>query len=349
MSDEHAYSHPGQPVRHSYPLAIESASISTGLELVLKTLPYSLVRFGILLALSIGSLLWLVMTFGGYLWLASSSVPLLAYPWFMGWAVVGGWGYWAVGRYFLYMLKAGHIAVLTELITKGHVDNGQRGMFEYGKDVVKERFGQMNAMFALDLLVDGVVRSFNRTLDWVARLLPIPGLEGMTRMVNAVLRASTTYVDETLLSYSLARNDENVWRSSQDGLVYYAQNAREVLKTGLWIVLLDKVLSVLIWVVCLAPGFLFSYLFPSVSLGGLLPLIAAALFASNIRQAFLKPLFLTMVMVKFHHSIQAQAIEPAWDARLTDLSDKFRTIKDRARQPAPAVVQSTTGNVAPAQ
>ncbi len=331
MNAEAPFNHPDQPVRHTYPLAVQDASISTGLSLVMKTLPYALVRFGILVAISIATIVWLVFTFGGYAWLASTRAPILAYPWLFGWVGLGGYAYWIVGRYFLYLLKAGHIAVLTELITNGEIANCQQGMFQNGKNVVKERFGQVNAMFALDLLIHGVVRAFNRTLNFVSSLIPIPGLSEFTSIVNGVVYASTTYIDETLFSYNLARGDDNVWRSAQDGLVYYAQNAKEVLKTGVWIVVLDKVLTVVAWILCLAPAFMIAWILPtSVTMGGLLPLLVAGLFASNFRAAFLKPLFLTMIMVKFHCSVRGQAIHPEWDARLTSVSDKFRELRDKA-------------------
>ncbi|MBE3097079.1 MAG: hypothetical protein IMZ44_08100 [Planctomycetes bacterium] len=48
-----SYSHPDRPVRHSYPLAIQEAGFGTAWSLVVRTMPYVLVRFGILLAFSI--------------------------------------------------------------------------------------------------------------------------------------------------------------------------------------------------------------------------------------------------------------------------------------------------------
>ena len=62
-------------------------------------------------------------------------------------------------------------------------------------------------------------------------------------------------------------------------------------------------------------------------LGGL---VIAALFASNVRQAFLKPIFLVMVMTKFHVVVRGQAINLEWDGRLTGVSYKFRELRDKA-------------------
>jgi hypothetical protein len=323
------HSHPDRPVRHSYPLAIEDASLSTALGLLMKTMPYALARFGVLLTVSIATIVWYVVTFGGWGFLAAKVHPFAGYAWLFVGLGVFGYFWRTLVRYFLYMLKAGHIAVLTELMTKGEVGSDAEGMFAYGKKVVTERFGQMNAMFALDMLVHGVVRAFNRTLDWIASLLPIPGLQGVVGIVNAVVYSATTFVDETILSYSLARGDENVFRSSRDGLIYYAQNSKEVLKTGVWIVVLDKVATFFTWIAMLLPAIVLTWILPASikGVGGAFTLVMAALFAWNLRAAFLEPLFLIMIMVKFHVSVRDQPIHMEWDQRLSSVSDKFVELK----------------------
>jgi len=331
------YSHPESAVRHSYPLAVEHAGFGTAISLVARTLPYAVARFVILLTFSIVTIVWLLATIGIGSWLGATVHPFIG----LGWVVVllGTYGYlwWFVVRYGLYLVQAGHIAVLTELITKGQVENGSVGMFDYGRRVVTERFGQVNVFFAMHVIVRAVVRVFNRTLDWVSHLLPVPGLSSIVGIVNAIVRAATTYIDETIFSYNLARGDENPWRSSKDALIYYCQNSVEILKTAAWVVVLDKVLTVVVWGIMLVPAFLVLVVLPA-SLkpwGVLLGFFFAALFASNARQAFLKPVFLTMVMTKFHVVVRNQPINMVWDERLSGMSDKFRDIKNKALVPLP--------------
>ena len=202
-------------------------------------------------------------------------------------------------------------------------------MFAYGKRIVTERFAQTNVLFAMDLLVEGVVRSFNRTLDWVANLLPIPGMQGLMNLVKALLHSASTYIDETIFSYLLARNETNPWRGGQEGLVYYCQNAKPILKTAIWVVVLDKVLSVVLWAVMLVPALLAAKLFPEGS-AAIWAFGIAVLFAANARSAFLEPLFLIMVMTTFHVSVENQPINLEWDDRLTSLSGKFKELKEKA-------------------
>jgi hypothetical protein len=310
----------------------------------MKTLPYALARFGILLAVSIVTLIWYVVAFGGWAILGSNIHPGVGLGWFLTCCGVYGWVWWLVVRYFLYLLKCGHIAVLTELITKGQIDDGGKGMFAYGKDVVKSRFGEVNVLFAVDSLVSGVLRTFNRTLDFVTNLLPIPGLSSLASFVKAVIYAATTYLDETIFSYGLARQETNPWASAKDGLIYYAQNSQEILKTGVWIVILDKVLTGIVWLVMLAPAFVIAAILPKsmVAVGFWFVFGFAALLAGNVRAAFLKPLFLVMVMTKFHVQIQNQPINQEWDERLSRASNKFRELTDKIRgyRPAPALAPS---------
>jgi hypothetical protein len=332
----------GSSVRHSYPLAIREASFSTAFGLLMKTLPYALARFGILLAVSIVTLIWYVVAFGGWAILGRNIHPGVGFGWFLTCCGVYGWVWWLVVRYFLYLLKCGHIAVLTELITKGQINDGGQGMFAYGKDVVKSRFGEVNVLFAVDSLVSGVLHSFNRTLDFITNLLPIPGLSQLAGFVKAVIYAATTYLDETIFSYGLARQETNPWASAKDGLIYYAQNSKEILKTGVWIVVLDKVLTGIVWLVMLAPAFVIAAILPKsmVAVGFWFVFGFAALLAGNVRAAFLKPLFLVMVMTKFHVQIQNQPINQEWDERLSQASNKFRELtgKIAGYRPAPAAL-----------
>ncbi|HEY3383297.1 MAG TPA: hypothetical protein VGK32_16110 [Vicinamibacterales bacterium] len=327
-----SFSHPDAPVRHSYPLAVTQAGFGTAVSLVARTLPYALVRFGILVGFTLVTVAWFGATFGGAALLGARIHPFVG----VGWMIVGlgGYGYawWFVVRYALYLIQAGHVAVLTELMTNGSIGNGATGMFDYGKRIVTERFGEVNVLLAISLLIRGVVSTFNRTLDWIAGFIPIPGLQSVMGIVNAVVRAATRYIDETIFSYDLARGDENPWRAGKDGLIYYAQNSTEILKTAIYVVVLDKVLTAVVWIVMLLPAFLMLALLPaSAKPGGFLGGLAiAALFASNVRQAFLKPIFLVMVMTKFHVVIQNQAINAEWDERLSGVSDKFREIKTKA-------------------
>src|SRR5690606_40642685 len=71
----------------------------------------------------------------------------------IGFGVFGAVMYWA-REYILYIVKAGHIAVLVKLIDGEPLPDG-RSQITYAKSVVTERFAQASLLFALDQLVKG--------------------------------------------------------------------------------------------------------------------------------------------------------------------------------------------------
>jgi hypothetical protein len=322
------------PARHSYPLAVRDHGLASAVGLLMQSLPYAVARFGVELAFAVGGILWLVVTFGGTAWLGTHIASVFGWLWLIACLVGVGWFWGTVLRYILHVIECGHVAVLTDLITRGQVGNGAEPMFAYGKRIVTERFGQVNALFAMNALVRGVLQAFHRTLDWVAEMIPIPGLESLSNIFTMILRAATRYLDKVILSYSLARRDAEPWREAREGIIYYCQNAQPILKTSVWIVIEERVLTFLLWILLLVPAGGLTVLLPASAResGGLVTIIIAALLAWALRNAFVKPIFLIMMMIRFHTLIENQPINESWDARLSELSDKFR---DLGRKIAP--------------
>jgi len=93
---------------------------------------------------------------------------------------------------------------------------------------------------------------------------------------------------------------------------------------------------VLLWVILLIPAAAITVAMPrSVrEQAGLVTILVAALLAWPLREAFLKPLFLIMMLVRFHTLIENQPINAEWDARLATMSDKFRDLGQQAASAA---------------
>ena len=94
-------------VRHHYPLAIRQASFGTAFGLFLKTMPYALARFGILIVVSLATIVWALVTFGGAAFAGEKIHPIVGWGWFAVGAGVYGWAWHFVVRYALYLIKCG--------------------------------------------------------------------------------------------------------------------------------------------------------------------------------------------------------------------------------------------------
>jgi hypothetical protein len=316
-----------------YPLAVRDSTLTSASGLLLQSLPYALARFGILLAASFICILWIMITVGGAAWLGTHIAQAFGWIWFIGCASAAFWIWSTLLRYALHLIECGHVAVLTELIVHGKIDCRGESMLAHGRRIVTERFGQVNVLFGMNMLIRGTLNAFHNTLDWVAEALPIPGLESVANLVTAILRASTRYMDKVIFSYNLARGVENPWDGARDGVVYYCQNAKPILKTSIWIVVLEKLLSAGLFVLMLIPAAAITATLPHAvrESGGLVSVCIAVLLALTARSAFVKPLFLIMIMTRFHALIEHQTPNTAWVAQLDQISDKFRDLGQKAQ------------------
>lgn len=320
------YSHPDSPIRQSYPLSATEDGFFAALGLCLKTMPFILLRLGLLVGFTIVSVVWFVLTAGiGVLISKATSSNIGGWAFLIGLGAPAGLFYW-FKRYVLYIVEMAHIAVLTRLITHGELEGGNQ--ISYGKDLISSRFGEINALLVLQALVDGVVRTFIGSVNFVTSFLPLGELRGLIHLVEGILRNATKYVVDVIFSYNIARGDENTWRSSKDGLVYYAQNWKPVLKTATYALILEYILSFFNFLILLIPAAAVGHWLPRVGAWFFLLAIVVAL---NIKSAVLRPLFSTMVALTYHKTIHNQPIDIQMDQTLTSLSDKFREISERAK------------------
>jgi hypothetical protein len=316
---------PPPPGANRFALHVRDASFTTALGLVLQTLPYALARFAVLFAASLITVLWFLITFGVGAWLSDHIANLFGAAWMLLGVCGFGFAWWSVVRYGLHLISCGHVAVLTELITCGQIGNGTESMFAYGRTIVVQRIGQESLLFGLNMTVRGIINSLHNTLDWIADSMPVPGLESLANLATMIIRAATRYLDKVIFSYSLARADRDAWTAAREGLIYYGQNAKPILKTSVWVVVLERVLTVVLWVFLLLPAAALTAMLPHSmrESGALVTLVIAAMLAGCLRGAFMKPIFLTMIMIRFHTLIENQAVDPAWDAQLSGISSQF--------------------------
>lgn len=317
--------------------------LGEALGLIRKTMPFIWIRLGSYALLGAGLLVYFAVTGGiawlfGQLWGPLGFIVLLA-------AFGGAFGVvrW-VTRYFFYLLKAAHAAVMTEIIVYGRVPDGSQ--VEYGKQQVMDRFADTSIMFAVDQILDGVVKAFNRTFARVARILPIPGLDSLTAFIERVSKFATTYVDEAILTRAYRQREANVWAVAQDGVILYAQCWKPILANAVVLTLLSY-----------AEFFLFLILLglPAVALGtvasagvkvglGIFVIVGAWMLKLALSDAYA----LAATLLAYHRATEGLTPDPAWQAKLAQASDKFVELKEKARAAAPSPKPTTDTPVAPA-
>jgi hypothetical protein len=244
----------------------------------------------------------------------------------VGFVVVSGIVYW-IREYILYIVKAGHIAVMVRLIDGRAIPGGQ-GQIGYARQIVEARFAETNVLFAIDQLVKGAIRAVTGLIGGVAAFLPIPGLEAVVKLLDTVVRLSLTYVDEIILGYNIRIQSASPFETARQGVVLYAQNAWVMVRNAIWLAVFMWVLAFVIFLFMLAPAAAILYAMPGDLAGW--AFVLAIVFAWAVKAALVEPFCIAALMEVYFRTIEGQVPDPDWDGRLAEASRQFRELKDRA-------------------
>ncbi|MEM1082467.1 MAG: hypothetical protein AAGH65_12915 [Pseudomonadota bacterium] len=316
--------------------------IGDTLSLLLKTTPFLVFRFLVYFGITLAYIL--ITGLGAGIGFGVGSITGTAEAGGL-WGGMLGFGIASIGvylirEYLLYMVKAGHIAVLVELMEGKDLPDG-KGQIDYAQSIVRERFAESSILFGLDQLIKGILKAFNRAFFTIANFIPIPGIQGIAGLINTIINLSLTYLDEVILAYNLRTKSENPWASSRTALVLYAQNYKAFLTNAVWLALLIWGLTFLVFLIVLAPVAGVVALFPGAA--GPLALIIAVVFAWGIKQAVIEPVAMTALMQVFFNVTDGQQANPEWEGKLDGVSKKFSELKQKATDWTP----SATGEVKP--
>lgn len=263
---------------------------------------------------------------------------------FTGFAVVSGVLYF-LREYILYLIKAGHIAVLVHLIDDKPVPDG-RGQLDYANAEVRSRFVEMSLLFTVDQLIKGVLKVVNRLLMTLSNLIPVPAVQGIMKFVTTIINLSLTYVDEVILAHNIRVQSQNPWASSRDALVLYAQNYAKMLKNALFLAVIVWGLTLLIFLLTLAPFLALVSFFPEGA--GFWTVAVAFVFTLSLKAAIIDPFAMAALIQVYFKVTEGQQPREDWVTRLDDASTQFRELGQRAvrHKPGPSPGEPPPGSAA---
>lgn len=306
--------------------------IGRTLGIVLRTWPFVVFRmvvyFGITLAYILATGTGAGVGYGiGHISAADGTPEGFAfYGGIAGFVLASIVAYW-IREYILYVVKAGHIAVMVHLIEGRDVPGGQ-GQIAYAREVVTARFAEANILFVLDQLIKGVIGTITGMIGGIAAFLPIPGLQNIVAFFNSVIRMSLTYVDEIILGYNIRSGSNAPFETARQAVILYAQNGKTMLKNALWLSIFMWVLALIVFLTTLAPAAAVLYAMPGQLAGW--GFVLAIVFTWAFSAAFVEPFCIAALMDVYFRKIEGQVPNPEWDRRLSETSKQFRELKDRA-------------------
>jgi hypothetical protein len=308
----------------------------TAVGLVTKTTPFLLLNLLVYGLFFVATVIWLA-AFGGLAYLFAERLPLISIISF----IIGIGAPWPLlrlaRRYILYLVQGAHIAVATKLLLVGELPDGQ-GQVAYGRTVVKQLFRDVSVLFLIDRMVDGTVKMFTRRFVRIVDMLPLGGaVSSLARIGATIINRSLSYVDEAILSYAIAKDQPNVWRSGRHGLILYAQAYKPILGTAVKIWLLGRVFWLVSLLVIGVPGILLTLMIvPEAEamqlLFQLMVVIGALLFASLFTKAVFEPFAAIYTLTAYHRTIEGLEVNAVWDRRLQNVSKRFRELVGKAQE-----------------
>ncbi len=306
-------------------------SFGVSMRLMRKTAPFILFRMAVYFGISAAYVI-VTGTGAGIGWgvgaMGDEDFRVSATLWGggLGFALTAGVIYF-LREYILYMVKAGHIAAMVELLEGRDLPDG-KGQIAYAQAMVKERFGQSSILFAVDQLVKGVVRAITGLIQGIASFLPIPGLSNIMGVVRAFLRVAVGLIDEVILAQIFRTRSENPWETARDAVVLYGQNAKPMMINAVWITVISYALAFVVFLLMLAPAGAIVYMMPgAASAGGF---VFAILFAWAAKVALIEPFAIACLLQAFFKVTEGQKPKPEWVAKLDGASAKFGKLTEKA-------------------
>lgn len=230
-------------------------------------------------------------------------------------------------EYILYMVKAGHIAVMVKLLQGQDIPEG-KFQIQHAMAEVESRFGQANVLFLIDQTVKGVINAITGLVQGLASVLPITGMQQLMRLVRVFLRLAVGLVDEVILAYAIHTQSQNPWASARTALVLYGQNATGMLRNAAWLTLITYGVSALIFILLVAPATALAWFMPGA--GTAAGIVFALIMAWAIKAAILEPFAVACMLQSYFQVIEGQSSDPEWEARLETVSGKFAQLKEKA-------------------
>lgn len=244
--------------------------------------------------------------------------------------------------------KCAHIAILTELVTRGSIGDGRQGQLGYAKQLVETRLHDLTSLWDVHRSVNRTLRQLAKTLSFVDDLLPFD-ISFIKRGIYALVRGASRYLDAVVLSYGLARGDREFSAPAIDGLTYCVQNGAKMFRAAIGVLVLEKVMLLPLWlgagigsiggvfaatfagqggslsalfsdaaaVVKGAPGPFVIALAAALIVGS----VVALLIVRTVRESLVQPTLTTMVMLRFHKMVQNQPLDEAWKQKLRQAGD----------------------------
>lgn len=292
-------------------------------DVYLKTMKFVWLK----LALGGVVLLFALITLFPFVWLGSRGSGSGIIIALTVWIILVSSVYGFLQHYVGYLIKAGHVAMVTTAVTTGSLPEDQFGA---AKAMVAERFLTANVYFAVDRLVSGAVSQLQNGLQKIDDLLgKIPGVSFLVSFAQMFVHIALNYVDECCLGYTFLHRDQSAFKSAADGVVIYFQNWKKLLRDAAVMAAVVMGISFLAW---LLPFMIFSGIFAMLNIHWIFAALLSIMVAIILKSAFVDSFLMVRMMVSYMEVAPSTEITFDLYDKLCKLSGKFKSLFDKGQQ-----------------
>lgn len=302
----------------------------------LKTTPWVAVRFAIGLAFT----LLAVVYFAAIAFVLFALGDLSGGIALLGLLIAGVvfYGFFRLARrYVLYLVTAGHVAVIAHAVDTGEIPPNQ---IRFGKRKVRNRFTEASVLFGVDMLLKGVITQFNRTVASVGNTFGfVPGIQQLMTIFKRTVGIAASYIDQAIIAHMFLEESKGNWTAARDGVVLYGKTWKSVLGSTLLIVL-GSYAALLVLALLLVPlAGVLSGLAPALEIGGWIVVGAFVLVAYfGLFDPWVKTVVITTYLIEAEDETPDSETMDYIAAR----SSEFKTLLNKAESETPPIDDSRT-------
>ncbi len=298
--------------------------------IAMRTAPYALYRGGICLAMGVcgvailGVLGVIGHVFGeGAFWVSLGLVLLLS-------AVLGLLNF---GLFHLSIKpKAGHIALLTEVVNEGLAPPGI-AQLDWCKRQQPLRFKEAGTFRLFRSLVKQAMLDIHRGPLEVRAAVPFPGMEGSERAQGWAVHLALRYLDELILGYAFRGQEDDVFESAQKGILLYCSRWRRLFEDAFRLTLLAYGVGFFTACAFMLPLGVVASSLPPAWMTTRFILYAVALFLGlSAKWIVFDPIAHTSLLITFFEETAKVTPDDAWEESLVEESEAFCRIKELAEE-----------------
>ena len=233
-----------------------------------------------------------------------------------------------ITHYFGYLIKAGHIAIVSQAVTTGQIPDNQ---YQVAVSMVKSRFAESSVYFLVDKLVSGAVKELQKGVGKVGDALDaIPGMSAITNFVQIFIGIVLGYIDECCLGYTFYKQDQGAFKSACDGVTIYWKNKKKLLKDGAIMALVVMGITSVLFIIPLVIMVPLALLTDN-TIVVVCAVIASAVIAGVIKSAFVDSWMMVKMMTSYMEEAPTTDVDNGIYDTLCKLSGKFKQLFNKAQ------------------